>query len=129
MTVTGHLLGADASAKNLLSTTTNKITFGGGAIDMSAAGSLTTVKGTLAVTQTVTLTSTCKASGFLVGANQVVGARAAAVADATASIAANGGISGTYVQAEVEALRDAVAELQGQVNSLLAKLRTHGLIA
>jgi hypothetical protein len=65
----------------------------------------------------------------MIGSNQVVGARAAAVADATASIAANGGISSTYVQGEVEALRDAVAELQAQLNSLLAKQRTHGLIA
>ena len=60
---------------------------------------------------------------------QVVGAQQSAVADASQSIPADGAISTSYEQAEVEQLRDAVAELQTQVNSLLAKLRAHGLLA
>jgi len=60
---------------------------------------------------------------------QVVGARQTAVADASQSIPDDGAISASYEQAEVEQLRDAVAELQTQVNSLLAKLRAHGLLA
>ena len=67
--------------------------------------------------------------GYKVSGTKVVGAQGAAVADCSAAIAANGAISATYTQAEVEALRDAIAELQTQVNSLLAKVRTHGLIA
>ena len=55
--------------------------------------------------------------------------RGPAVADVSATIAADGAISGTYDQSEVEALRDAIAEMQTQMNSSLAKMRTHGLIA
>lgn len=52
-------------------------------------------------------TSTIQATGFRVGANQVVGAQGAAVADASVLLA------------------DVVAQL----NTLLARLRAHGLIA
>ncbi len=82
-----------------------------------------------------------------VGANQVVGAQAAAVADANAisAITNYGGqtVSAGYVQAEAQQTDDAVntledevttlaseaEDIKDQLNDLLAKLRTHGLIA
>merc|ERR1719162_341070 len=94
-------------------------------------GTLSCASGTITGAADVTATGfvQCGNTGFKVSGTKVVGAQGTAVADTSAAIAADGGISATYAQAEVEALRDAVAELQTQLNSLLAKVRTHGLIA
>lgn len=67
------------------------------------------------------------ASGYKVAGTQVVTTQQTGMADATTAIAADGAISAGYVQAEVEALRDAVAELQTKVNALIAILEAHGL--
>ena len=82
------------------------------------------------------------ATGYKVANTQVVGARAAAVADVgTTNDPGDGTFSGLTVsdppsQAELNALRDEaeklrdfIADLKTTINSLLAKLRTHGLIA
>jgi len=58
----------------------------------------------------VAVTGTTTSASYIVGANQVVGARGAAVADAT---------GGAVVDAEARTA----------LNALLARLRTHGLIA
>ena len=73
--------------------------------------------------------ATVHCGGLTVGTNSVVGARGAAVADCATAIAGNGTIAATYDQSQVEALRDAVAELQTQLNEALSRLRAHGLIA
>merc|ERR1712070_676588 len=77
-----------------------------------------------------------------IGGTQVLAAQQAAVADtATTNDPGDGTvgaltISGTFSQAEVQALRneveklrDYVADLHATQSSLLAKLRTHGIIA
>lgn len=78
----------------------------------------------------VTSTSTMQATGFHVSGTQVVGPQAAAVADATNTVgtASIAGF-GFATAAEFNAHIDAVNALKAQVNDLLAKLRTHGLIA
>ena len=73
--------------------------------------------------------ATVHCGGLTVGTNSVVGARGAAVADCATAIAGNGTIAATYDQSQVVALRDAVAELQTQLNEALSRLRAHGLIA
>ena len=82
------------------------------------------------------------AAGYKVAATQVVGAQQNAEADVgTSNDPGNGVVAGLAVsdppaQAQVEALRDEaeklrdfIADLQTTINSLLGKLRTHGLIA
>jgi hypothetical protein len=93
----------------------------GGSIDDTPVGSNGASTGAFT---TLSATDEIYVSGL-----QVVGAQQPVVADVSQSIPADGAISATYEQAEIEQLRDAVAELQTQVNSLLAKLRTHGLVA
>lgn len=73
--------------------------------------------------------------------NQVIGAQQVAEADAAAPTAYSAHASGATpvtsnaatdldtTAAAVETLRDEVATLTTKVNNLLAKLRTHGLIA
>jgi len=53
----------------------------------------------------------------------------AAVADCAANIPADGAITNPPNQADVEELRDAVAELQTQLNAALARLRLNQIIA
>ena len=93
----------------------------GGSIDDTPVGSNGASTGAFT---TLSATDEIYVSGL-----QVVGAQQPVVADVSQSIPADGAISATYEQVEIEQLRDAVAELQTQVNSLLAKLRTHGLVA
>ena len=78
------------------------ITFNGGA----AFNGTTTFTTPTYFDDDVVVASTVIATGYVVGANQVVGARGAAVANAT----------------------DA-ASVIARLNDLLARLRTHGLIA
>ena len=65
-TLTGDLIsnGGDitnataANANNIFATSTGKTTLGGGAVDLGASGSATTVKGTLNIDEAVTLDTT-----------------------------------------------------------------------
>merc|ERR1719230_1774816 len=75
----------------------------------------------------VTSASTVAGTGFVVSGVTVVGTQQANEADPSTTIANDGGISTTYTQSEVEALRDAIAELQTTVSSILTKLEAHGL--
>ena len=70
-TLTGDLIsnGGDitnatvANANNIFATSTGKTTLGGGAVDLGASGSATTVKGTLNVDEAVTLDTTLDVTG------------------------------------------------------------------
>ena len=70
-TLTGDLIvnGGDitnavtANANNIFATSTGKTTLGGGAIDMGATTTATTIKGTLNVVEAVTLDSTLDVTG------------------------------------------------------------------
>ena len=85
--------------------------------------------------------ATVHCGGLTVGANSVVGTQGAAVADCSTAIAADGAIAAlssstnttqgqfNALKDECEKLRDAVAELQTQLNQALARMRAHGLIA
>ena len=55
--------GTTGNANNIFATSTGKVTLGGGAIDLSATGTATTVKGTLNVDEAVTLDSTLDVTG------------------------------------------------------------------
>ena len=60
----GDITSATAgNAANVFATTTGKTTLGGGALDLSATGSATTVKGTLNVDEAVTLDTTLDVTG------------------------------------------------------------------
>jgi hypothetical protein len=70
-TLTGDLIsnGGDitnataANANNIFATSTGKTTLGGGAVDLGASGSATTVKGTLNIDEAVTLDTTLDVTG------------------------------------------------------------------
>ena len=55
--------GTTSDAQSLFATTTNTLTIGGGAIDLSASGSATTVVGTLTVSEAATLSDALTVSG------------------------------------------------------------------
>merc|ERR1712147_295647 len=73
-------------------------------------------------------------ANIIVGNKQVIGAQQAAVDDVgTANDPGDGTLAGISevgpLATESEKLRDLVDEIRTQMNGLLAKLRTHGLIA
>ena len=75
-----------------------------------------------------------KDANIIVGNKQVIGAQQAAVDDVgTANDPGDGTLAGISevgpLATESEKLRDLVDEIRTQMNGLLAKLRTHGLIA
>ena len=58
LTISGDIVDSvTTNAANVFATTTGKTTLGGGAVDIGASGSATTVKGTLGVTEAATFTA------------------------------------------------------------------------
>jgi hypothetical protein len=102
------------------------------------------VTGAISTNSTVTATGNIQGAGITATANiqgvdinatgvykvdgtQVVGNQGTAVADvASADAPAQ---TAAYVQADVEAIRAVANEAKAQLNTLLARLRAHGLIA
>ena len=80
LTVAGDLVvnGGDltnstaGTAVNIFATTTGKVTLAGGAVDVSAAGAATTVKGSLTVDQAATITGDLTVSGTTTTINSTV---------------------------------------------------------
>ena len=65
--------GTASTAVNVMATTTAKATFGGGAVDLSHPGSMSTVLGTLNVDQAVTFDTTLLVTGAVTLGDHVVG--------------------------------------------------------
>ena len=78
------------------------------------------------VTGDAVVSGDVKAATFTVGANQVVGAQGAAVADVAGVGTADVGVG--YVEAEMQAVQDLAAECKARLNEVIARLRAHGLI-
>lgn len=95
----------------------------------AAAPSGTASHGLMDHTDSNSGTATLNLAGVKVGGNQVVGARQAAISDVTLTTTETSGA--TYTSNEQDMLTHLKADndtLKTQVNSMLAILRTHGLI-
>lgn len=93
-----------------------------------------TVKSDVAVSGTISTASLFSSTLIAVGKTQVLASQQAAVSNVDTTNDPGDGTIGalstaTALAAECEKLRDLVAEIRTQMNDLLGKLRTHGLIA
>jgi len=92
------------------------------------------VKSDVAVSGTISTASLFSSTLIAVGKTQVLASQQAAVSNVDTTNDPGDGTIGalstaTALAAECEKLRDLVAEIRTQMNDLLGKLRTHGLIA